>query len=277
MALQDPSYFSNSIQGIPGLGADVNVFDTHSAPKYALGYLIERADGSRFRYVQVSGAVNAGKLVGPTTASGGATYGAAVVVAPASAVVVPAEYPILAGQAGSHYVEVTIASIAANKYEGGYLITTRGTGLGDTYRIVGNTATNNPATGNLRIQLFEALKVAIDQTTGIIIVPSMYTDVATSSTSTPQVTGVLMATTTSTLFYAWVCTRGVVGCTEENGLTVTAGAQLTPSRVTSGSYTSIVSASSTLGVPFFASPIIGYSYTPASSPSRQGVIYLQVE
>ena len=81
--------------------------------------------------------------MGLTTASGGATYGAITVVASASAVAVPAEYPILPGQVGSHYIEATIASIAANKYQGGYLITTGGTGLGQTYRIVGNTATGN--------------------------------------------------------------------------------------------------------------------------------------
>lgn len=277
MALDAASYYNNNIQGIPGVGADINIFDTHATPKYALGLLVERSDGSRYRYCNVGTATNAGKLVGQTTASAGATYGAAVVVAPASAVQVAADYPILPGQAGSYYVEVTIAAIAANKYEGSYLITTRGTGLGETYRIAGNTATNTPATGNLRIQLSDPLKVAIDQTTGLIIVPTPFTDLAATATSSPTVTGVLMSTTTSTQIYAWVQTRGVVGCTEENGITVTAGSQLTPSRVTSGSYTSIVSASTTLGVPFFASPIIGFSMTPAASPSRQGVIYLQIE
>lgn len=277
MALDGPSYYSNSIQGIPGVGADVDVTATHSAPKYALGYLIERADGARFRYCQVSGAVNSGKLVGQTTASGGATYGAAVVIAPASAVAVAAEYPILPGQVGSHFVEVKIATIAANKYEGGYLVTTRGTGLGEVYRIIGNTATDTPATGNLRIQTYEAIKTALDVNTGLIIVPSLYTDVAATATTSPQVTGVLMSTTTAALFYAWVCVRGLVSCAEDNALAITAGHQITPSRITAGSYASIVSASTTVALSALASPIIGYSVTPAGSSSRLGAIYLQIE
>lgn len=277
MALTDASYFSNSIQGIPGAGADVDVTRADTAPKYALGYLIERADGNRFRYCNVGTATNAGKLVGPTTSSGGATYGAIVVVASASAVVVPQEYPILPGQAGSHYIEVTISSIAVNKYEGGYLITTRGTGVGDTYRIVGNTATNNPATGNLRIQLYEPLRVAIDASTGVIIVPSMYTDMAAVATTAAQATGVLMSTTSSTALWAWVCTRGPVGCAEDATNTITAGQQVVASRVTAGSYATASSSASTILTGALQSPIVGYSITPAASSSRLGVIYLQLE
>ncbi len=278
MALDGPSYYSNSIQGIPGAGADVNIFDVGPSPKYALGYLIERADGNRYRYCNIGTATNAGKLVGQTTASGGATYGAAVVVAPASAVAEAVEYPILPGQVGSHYVEVTISSIAANKYEGGYLVTTRGTGLGETYRIKGNTASNNPATGNLHIQLYEPIKVAMDVNTGIIIVPSVYTDLAATATSSSTATGVLMTTTTSTNIYAWVCTRGVVGCAEDATNSVTAGQQLIASRVTAGSYATLTTGVNTVLITAFASsPIIGYSMTPAGSSSREGVIYLQLE
>lgn len=281
MALQDATYFSNSIQGIPGAGVDVNINDTHTTPKYAAGYLVERADGNRFRYAQISGAVNSGKLVGPTTSSGGATYNAVTVVAPASAVVVQAEYPVLPGQVGSHFVEVTVAGIAANKYEGGYLITTRGTGVGDTYRILGNTATDTPATGNIRIQLAEAIKVAFLASTGTIIVPSMFTDLAATATSSVQVTGVLMSTTTSTNLWAWVCTRGPVGAQEDGTNTVVAGQQVMPSRVTAGAYASVtVSTGTLLAAGAFSSPVIGYSITPSaagSASNRQGVIYLEVE
>lgn len=277
MALTDATYFSNSIQGIPGAGVDVDITRTDAAPKYAMGYLVERSDGNRYRYANIGTATNANNLVGPTQASGSATYGAAVVVASASAVTVPQEYPILPGQVGSHYLEVTIASIAANKYEGGYLITTRGTGVGDTYRIVGNTATNNPATGNLRIQLYEPLRVALTATTGITIATSLYNDLAVSATTSTTVTGVLMATTTATNLWAWVCTRGIVGCTEDNTVTVVAGQQLTASRLTAGAYSTLVGSGATIGGAAFGAPIIGYSYIIGNSPSRQGVIYCQCE
>lgn len=277
MALNDATYFSNSIQGIPGAGVDVDVTRADATPKYPVGYLIERADGARFRYCNVGTATNAGNLVGQTQASGGAAYGTAKVVNPASAVVVPQEYPILPGQAGSHYLEVTIAAIAANKYEGGYLITTRGTGVGDTYRIVGNTATDNPATGNLRIQLYEPLKVALTGATGLTIATSSYNDLAVSATSATTVTGVLMSTTTSTNLYAWVCTRGMVGCTEDNTVTVVAGQQLVCSKVTAGAYATLVTGGVTIGSASFGSPIVGYSVVIGNGANKQGVIYCQCE
>lgn len=277
MALSSSTYYSNSIQGTPSLAADANILDTHSSPKFPVGFLLHRADGARFRYCHVGTATNAGQLVGPTTASAGATYNAVTVVAPASAVVVQQEYPVLPGQVGSHFVEVTVASIAANKYQGSYLITTRGTGVGETYRIIGNTATDNPATGNLRIQLAEAIKVALTVNTGTIIVSSQFTDMAAVTTTSAQVTGVLMSTTTSTNLWAWVCTRGTVGCAEDATNTITAGQQVVCSRVTAGSYATSVSSASTILAGALQSPVIGYSRTPASSSSRLGVIYLQLE
>lgn len=277
MALNSATYYSNSIQGIPGAGVDVDVTRVDATPKYAVGWLIERADGNRYRYCYVGTATSAGNLVGQTQASGGAAYGAAKVVQPAAAVAVQSEYPILPGQVGSHYVEVTIASIAANKYQGGYLITTRGTGIGDTYRIVGNTATDTPATGNLRIQLAEPIKVALTGATGLTIATSPYNDLAASATSATTTTGVLMSTTTSSNLYAWVCTRGIVGCTEDNTVTIVAGQQLVASKVTAGAYATLVTGGVTIGSASFGSPIIGYSVVIGNGANKQGVIYCQCE
>lgn len=277
MALSASNYYSRSIQGIPGAGADVDVTATHSAPKYALGYLIERADGARYRYCYVGTATNAGNLVGQTQASGGAAYGAAVVVAPASAVAVQSEYPILPGQVGSHFVQATIASIAANKYQGGYLITTRGTGVGDTYTIIGNTATGNPNATDLYIQLGQPLKVALTAATGLTIVTSIYNDLAASAITATTVTGVLMTTTTSANQWAWVCTRGQVGCTEDNTITVVAGQMLVASQVTAGAYASLANVTGTTFGGSFRTPIVGYSMVIGNGVNRQGVIMCTCE
>lgn len=280
MALNANTYYSNSIQGIPGAGVDVNVETADGAPRYPAGYLVERADGNRFRYCHVGTATNSGLLVGPTTASGGATYGAGIVVASASATAVQQEYPILPGQVGSHYVQFTIASIAANKYQGGYLVTTGGTGVGQTYRIVGNTATGTPNSTDMYIQLAEALQVALTPATGTIIVDSMFTDLAATATSAPQVTGVLMATTTSTNLWAWVCTRGIAGCTEDATTnTPVAGVPVVPSINLAGAYTAVTNATATsLGAGLAAGPVVGYVRTVAGgTKNRQGVLYLTIE
>lgn len=280
MALNANTYYSNSIQGIPGAGVDVNVGTVDAAPRYPAGYLVERADGNRFRYCHVGTATNSGLLVGPTTASAGATYGAGLVVASASATAVQQEYPILPGQVGSHYIQFTIASIAANKYQGGYLITTGGTGVGQTYRIVGNTATGTPNSTDMYIQLAEALQVAVTPATGTIIVGSMFTDCAATATSASQVTGVLMATTTSTNLWSWVCTKGIVGCQEDaTSNTPVAGVPIVPSVNTAGAYQAVSTATATVllaGV--LSQPVIGYVRTVAGgTKNRQGVIFLTLE
>lgn len=276
MALNVNTYFSNSIQGIPGAGVDVNVETVDSSPRYAAGYLVERADGNRFRYCNIGTATNQGQLVGPGT-TGQATYGAAVVIAPASATIVSQEYPITPGSVGSHYIQVTISSIAVNKYQGGYIVLTGGTGLGQTYRIVGNTASNTPTTGTLYIQLYEALQTAVTANTGVIIVQSMFTDLAATATTSPQVTGVLMGTTTSSNLWGWVCTHGVTGCAEDATNTITAGQQVITSPVTAGSYARAGQSANTLVGNALNFPYIGYSITPAGSSSRLGSIFLQLE
>lgn len=283
MALSSLTYYSNSITGQPTLAADVDLYSVQTAaPKYPVGFGFKRADSNVYRYVQLAATVaSAGQLLSSTTASGGAAYGAAVVVPSASAVVVPGEPNITAGSAGSHYVEVTISSIAANKYKGGYMITTRGTGVGDTYRIKGNTASNDPATGNLRIQLYEPLKVALLAGQGIIIVPTIYTDCVINTTTAAIPVGVLMATTTAAISWAWVCTHGVIGCQEDGTNTTVAGQAITASRVTAGAYASIQLGTGTqLVYNAFSSPIIGYVITVAaagSASNRNGAIYLQLE
>lgn len=281
MALSSLTYYTNSIVGQMMAGVDVDVTRADSSPKYPVGQGFTRADGNVFRYCNVGTATNAGQLVGPTTASGGATYNAGAVVAPASATVEQSEFPITPGSVGSHFVEFTISSIAANKYAGSYLIVTRGTGVGETYRIKGNTATGNPSSGVLHIQLYEPIKVALTASTGTIIVASLFTDCTVSATTSTQVTGVVMTTTTSANLWAWVCTRGVVGCQEDGTNAVTAGQQVGCSGVTAGAYASLTLLG---GTQFTAQapgrPVVGYSITPCAggaASNRQGAIMLTLE
>jgi hypothetical protein len=276
MALNANTYFSNSIQGQPMAGVDINVETVDSAPKYAAGFAVHRADGCKFRYANIGTATNQGNLVGPSTA-GQLTYTGAAIIAPASAVVVPQEYPITPGSVGSHYIQITVASIAANKYQGGYIILTGGTGLGQTYRVVGNTATGNPTSTTLYIQLYEALQTAVTVNTGVIIVQSMFTDLAATATTSPQVTGVLMGTTTSTNLWGWVQTHGPSGCAEDATNTITAGQQVIASPVTAGSYASSGKGANTFTGNALNYPNIGYSLTPAGSSSRLGAIFLELE
>ena len=141
-------------------------------------------------------------------------------------------------------------------------------------------ATGTPNSTDLYIQLAEALQVALTAATGTIIVGSMFTDLAVCATSATQVTGVLMATTTTTNLWAWVCTYGVVGCLEDPTSSVpVAGVPICCSLNQAGAYQAIGTATATIQLAGITSqPNIGYVRTVAGgTKTRQGVIYLTLE
>lgn len=214
MAISTSSnYYSNAIVGQPMVGADINVYDRNSTPKYAVGFGFIRADGNCFRYVQYGAAVAAGTLVGNGATNTNLQSTNALVVAPATAQAIANEI-ITAGSAGSRYVEIILATVANNQFAGGYLVTTKDTGWGYTYRIRGNTATNTPTTGNFRCELYEPIKVALDNTTDIAIAAPKYGNaynVVPIEGSTSNYVGVVMSAASNS-DYGWVCTKGFVGC-----------------------------------------------------------------
>lgn len=274
MALPSLQRFTNAIVGQMGAGADVNVFETSATCKYALGQGFTRGDGNKFRYTSFDGAVTAGRLVAPVFANSGKATTDNVVVVPATAVSVASEYPTLPGQVGSHFMEVTLASITANQYQGGYLITEDGSGKNYTYRIRGNTATGNPASGNIRIQFVEPIQALISANTDITIVPSMYNDVDVASAATNWgVAGVACATTTSTNTFGWICTHGVWGVLQDGAWT--GGDQLALSTVVSGA-ACVYGALTTSVAALTGVQIIGYAIQNGGD-TEVGSAYLQLE
>lgn len=274
MALNSSTYFTNSIVGQPQAGADVNIYDTHASPRYPVGFGFTRGDGNKYRYSYVGTATSAGRVMAPIFASSGLSTDDNHVVAPASAIVVPFEPTIQAGTAGSHFIEYTISAIAANKYRGGYFITEDGSGKGYTYRIKGNSATGDPASGNIRIQLYEPLKESLTVNTDVTIVPSMFNDLKTATVSTDWAAiGVLCSTTTASLPYAWVCTHGVIGALQDG--TITGGDQVALSRGTAGAVAAFGNGTTDVAS-LFGEQILGYAIQ-AGATAEIVTIYLQLE
>lgn len=211
MAVHGSNYSSNSVQGVPQIGVDVDIYRVDTVCKYDLGHRITRQDGSEYVYCQFGAAVNRGLIVAPDISeTGSATVIDNAVIAPASAVAVP-EDRFQPGAAGSRYVEITLASIAADVFAGAYLVISDGTGVGYTYRIRGNTATDNPATGNIRLTLYDPLAVALVATSDVMIVPNRFANLEAATTGTDNFsTGVTCATMALGEF-GWVCQIGVVG------------------------------------------------------------------
>lgn len=232
MALNSNSTFSNGIVGVPQVGADVNIYDTHANPAFALGTKFERQDGNVYRYAYVGAATAAGTMVAADFSDAGVVTTDNAVIDPASAVAVAGEN-VAPGAVGSHYVEITLAAITANQFKGSYLVIEDGSGEGFQYRIKGNTATGNPASGNIRIELFDPIKVRLSPNTDIIIVPALTNSCVAATVATDAVAvGVLCSTTTASLPFAWVQTAGVATVLQDGTLAL--GDPLVMSRNTAG-------------------------------------------
>ena len=235
------NFYSNAIVGQPMAGGDINVFDRDTSPRFSVGFGFLRSDGNMFRYVQYGDAVQAGTVVGNVATNSNLASTGGLVVAPATAVAVNGDpASIRPGAIGSRFVEIILATVAANQFAGGYLAITKDTGVGYTYRVRGNTATDNPATGNFRMELYEPIKVALDNTTDIAIAASKYSNVypyvAIEGTQS-NVVGVAM-TLVSNNNYGWVCTRGRVGALAKT--TNTGIGNVAVVSLTSGSYQQMV-------------------------------------
>lgn len=217
MAIDSTSYSSN--QAAVGMGGatagQFDKFELHATAKYPLGFKVECADGSIYRYSHMGAATNRGHVVSQDLSESSVVDTDNIVIAPASAVAVSGE-TIKPGAIGSRFVEITLASVTANQFRGGKFVTTDDTGEGYTYDIIGNTATDNPASGNFRLELSQKLQVALDTTTDIAITGPMYGNLEDATTSTDEApVGVTCATTTSALPFGWIQTRGVVGILQD--------------------------------------------------------------
>lgn len=212
MAVNTNTTFSIASGAPPTAVGSFNKFDMHATPKYAVGYKVEQADGSVYRYSHFGADTNRGVLVSQDVSESSVVDTDNKIIAPASAVAVPGE-SVKPGTIGSRYVEITLASVTANKFVGGKFVTTDDTGEGYTYDIIDHTITGDPATGNFRIKLAEPLQVALDATTDFAIQGNLYSnlEVATAATDI-AVAGVSCSTVDfSEAPYAWIQVKGQVG------------------------------------------------------------------
>jgi hypothetical protein len=249
------NWYSNSIIGTPQTGGDIDKHDLHKIARLAVGFGFQRADGARFRYCQFGSAITAGRLVGSNSGTVVSITAVNKVIAPATAVAI-ADTVIRAGDVGSVFIEATIASVGVHQYAGGYLTVTKDTGAGYSYRIKDNTATGTPASGNIRIEIWDPLKVALDNTSDIALVPSKYADVNIYSKSDTNVLGVV-CTTTSDTYYGWVQTAGYVGVLQDAAIATKKGIAMYASTATNGAVGVRAGASLTdTNADFF--PMVGY-------------------
>jgi hypothetical protein len=201
MSVSASSKNSTAVIGVPAIVSEIDLNESGTVAKRALGFKVEDAQGKIYRWAHFGASTNRGLLVSNDLSESSLVDSDNIVLAPASCVNTDD------GKIGSRFVEITLASVTAGMYAGGQFGITDDTGEGYTYDIVGNTATGDPATGTFRLELARPLAVALDATSDICIMGSPYANLEGATTADIAVVGVSMATMAEG-DYGWIMTKG---------------------------------------------------------------------
>lgn len=226
MAVSTDSRFTNAIVGQSQVGGGVNLYDSSTECKLPVGQLFIRGDGAKFRYAHFGATTAAGQLTSQDISESTVADTDNSVIAPAAAVAVAGEN-IQPGDIGSHYVQFTLAAATADMLAGGYFHTTDDTAEGHVYRVKGNTATDDPATGDIRIELYDPIQVAMDATTDVIVTGNLYANLEPSTTTDTFAAGVAMVVQAAA-DYGWVQTAGVATVQTEGTVVLGSGVITAP-------------------------------------------------
>lgn len=219
MAVSTSNTFNNGVQGIPGVGADFDIFAAHSTPKFAVGTIFTRSDGAEYVYSHFGAAVGfGGVIVAQDVSESASAYGTTTttgrIYAAASATAVAGEI-IKPGTLDSHYVELKIGGITADKFAGGYFHTISGDGGFYEYRIRGNTASSAKTSGaqhTFYLELFEPLQQTVGGNTTMRILGSKYANLESASAATDQILAGVTTCSHAAATWGWVRKlRGLVG------------------------------------------------------------------
>ena len=278
MAISTTNYFSNSLVGLPQVGADVDIYEVHSTPKFAIGTRFDRQDGAAFRYGHFSAATTCGVLVSQALSDSIITPLVNVINAPSSTYQSEADpkgvYP---SAKGSKFIIATLAGVADSQYEGGYISIAGGTGSGYMYRIKGNDATGTTASGLVKFTLYDRLQASMDTTSTCSVIGSKYQDLtlAAANTDVAIVAGATINTTSTSYAWGWIQTKGIaaIKCDGLNTLATTPGnwAVLSTGGAVKMSTAALISAGTIL-----SSPIVGL-FATAASGGTVGLVDLKLD
>lgn len=179
------------------------LWEESSTKKLMLGTIRQLSDGRKFVYCSATAAA--------------LTAGCAVskAVAPQACTVAAAD--ALINLVGSRKVTLTLTGTpTANLYEDGYMILTAGTGIGECYKIKGNTADDVPASGRCTFYLYDKLKTThVTATTTVAVYQNPYKNVLINpavankdATTAEKVLGVTQRPVTAS-YYFWAQTWGL--------------------------------------------------------------------
>jgi len=232
---------------------DFDKFAQHSIPRFTVGFKVADGEGNTYRYTHFGDDVAVGVVVSTDLSESSVVDTDDAVIASASAVTTSD------GLINNRFIQVTLASVTAGQYAGGRLIITDDAGEGYTYDILGNTATDDPASGDIRIELKQPLQVALTTASDLCIAGSPYSNCEIATTTDIQAAGVSCAAMdVSAAAYGWIQTSGVVGILQDGTIAIGNTVQLSDStsgavQIFGGAVASAVAASD-----LQTDPILGF-------------------
>jgi hypothetical protein len=177
-----------------------NIMQESSTQLYPLGARLALDDGRVFRYCE----------------NGGSALAAGLCVANPIPGTEREDTLTAAVAAGARSLTYTaVGTITENQYRDGLLCVVDGTGQGLQYKIESHLAIAAAATGT--INLYDPIVTALDTTTDVMLVPSIYKDVVLTPDQIVQVVGVPPIPVTADYFF-WAQTWGIAPVLNEDGL-----------------------------------------------------------
>lgn len=269
MAFSTSSYHNNNAPGNIDL-ARFNIRESVTKPNYALGTRVNLSDGRSFRYANFGEATTRALVVGTDISESSSTATTSLgVIAPASSNVTSD------GTAGQRFVQFTLASMAVNELAGGYFSTSDETGEGFTYRIRSNTATSTPATGDVRIELYDKIEVAVGSDTAVFIVGNLYANLesADGSGTTDNISVGVTTAVQAADDFGWVQTWGPGSVLGDGAITI--GAPVALSDNIAGAVETVGKGSASSVADHIDQPILGYAMH-TSADTEHVLTYLQI-
>jgi len=205
-----------------------DLLDVGTTQLHPLGQMAQDEIGRTFRYAKAGGAVAAGNIV--CAAANVANHVGARATNSAAV--------------GDDYIDVTVGATAVteDQYKGGLIVINAGTGIGQQFRIKGNTAA--ASAGTTRVYIDGAVKVALSSSDSKAhLYPNKFNGVTASSTLALRRVGVAIRALASGE-YGWIATQGVVGVLVE-GTAVAIADPVIPSATTAGAVEGIGTAAVT--------------------------------
>jgi len=172
------------------LGLAQGIYEENSAQQYPLGFRVPLSDGRVFHYTEnASVALAAGKLIG----------------SPLVFTEIERTITAAAAQFATQVTYTAVGTITSNQYQDGFLCVVDGAGEGLQYKIKSHPAIAAAATGT--ITLYDGIITALDTTSDVMLLPSLYKDVILNPDVILKTLGVPPIPVTADYFF-WTQTWG---------------------------------------------------------------------